>query len=128
MTIYRQEGDAGGRHAQQEKGGGQLGLAAEAALYRHEHHGADRACDECERENDKGVQRAFEPFLVWEKRRRENQHRGNGVDKKVEIFRGPPDDDAKGDFPRGDMSMIVRLVIRAAVSDIWRDSATMNSC
>jgi hypothetical protein len=73
----------------------------------HRDDSSERARNEGEREDQERIEHTLEVLLEREEHRRKYQHRGDAVDEEVEIFGGPADDHADGDFARGDVRVVV---------------------
>ncbi len=110
LVVARQEGDRGGRAAEQEERDRQLCAAAVNAVDRHEDDGTDGAGKESQREDCKGIERRRQPVRrEREDKLREDKDRRETVDEEVEKFGHAPDNHADGDTARRDRSVVVNF-------------------
>jgi hypothetical protein len=80
-----------------------------AAIDGREDHRADRAGDECQRKDRKGIESAGQRIEIGEDELRKHQHRSDRIDEEVKELGGPADDDANGDLARVNRSVAIRV-------------------
>jgi len=108
------KGDRRRRSAKQKQRDRQLRAAAIGAVDRREDHRSGGPGDKGERKDRERPERAFERIEIGEDQLGKDQHRGDGIDEKVEEFGCAPDDHANRDLARPHRMAIV--VDRAGIA------------